>query len=263
MNNEMHEGHRARMRKSAESDPDLNSFNEYQTMEFLLSYLIPRKDTNPIAHTLIDTFGNLNAVFHANYDELFSIPNMTSNAASFLTHFYSFVRKSELSKEQPRPTLQNVTEAAKILAPYFYERDEERIYCAALDLNDKLLQVALIGEGGVDNVAINNNKILGIVTRTKAKKIIIAHNHPAGNLNPSKQDIDATNTLFIMLSSANSLLSDHIIFSDKGYFSFYEHGLLDSYMQRYDNIYGTNTYEEKRKRSPLNYYIFEPPEKEK
>lgn len=259
----IHEGHRARLREAADLDPDLTSFNDYQTLEFILSYLLPRKDTNPIAHELIDTFGSLDNVFHANFDELYKISNMTANAASFLTHFYAFVRKAEQSKSGPRPILENVNQAVEVLKPYFHGRDEERIYCAALDLNDKLLQVMLIGEGGVDNVAINNNKVLGLVTRTKAKKIILAHNHPSGGLRPSQQDVDTTNTMFIMLAGVNAILSDHIIFTDDGYFSFYENGLLDQCMQRYDRIYGTDAYAERRKNSSLQYYVLEPSEKKR
>ena len=102
-----HDGHRARLRQAADLDPDLTTFSEYQTLEYLLSFVIPRKDTNSIAHNLIDEFGSLNGVLHASRQELFEIPNMTNNAAAFLANFYSFVRKSEQSKSKAKPVIKS------------------------------------------------------------------------------------------------------------------------------------------------------------
>lgn len=254
----LHEGHRARLRAAAQNDPDLASFSDYQTLEYLLSFLIPRKDTNPIAHNLIDEFGSLNAVFHASSEELYDIPNMTHNAAVIISSLYSIIRKSEMSRIKAKQQLARISDAVDFLRPYFIGRYEERIYCVALDINDKVLQLAPISEGNADSATINNNKLFSIITRNKAKKIILAHNHPAGSLQPSAQDINVTRSYFLILQTLDAVLSDHLIFTDEGYFSFYEHGILDDMALSPKGNYGNNSYEEVRARKLQGIYVYEP-----
>ena len=254
----VHDGHRARMRKASELDPELVSFSDYQTLEFILSFLIPRKDTNKIAHDLIDIFGSLNAVFHASTTELRTVKNMTETAACFLSHFNAFMRKSEMSRHLPKPYMRKVTEAVEILRPYFYERNAERVYCAALDQNSRVLQIVFISEGLADIAELNNDRIFSLITRTKAKKVILAHNHPAGSLEPSDNDVALTQTLFTMLPTLGAVLSDHIIFSEYGYFSFYEEHVLDRFALNVDRIYGSNIFSEMRMRKTSGQYVLEP-----
>lgn len=261
----MHEGHRARLRAAVENDPDMATFSEYQTLELILSYLIPRRDTNPIAHELIQEFGTLYNVFQASKEELFAIKGMTNTAASFISSFYSIMRKSEASRLKSNGKLTMVKDVVKLLGPNFIGRDEERVYCITLDLNDNIKNVTLIGDGSVDSVSLNNNKILVLVTRFKAKKVIIAHNHPAGAMCPSLQDIEATRSLFVLLAGANAILSDHIIFNNDGeYYSFFEHGLLDDLS--IEIMGGNKKIEDKakelRSKRAAGIYIFEPKAKD-
>ncbi|MBR2967952.1 MAG: hypothetical protein IKC35_04150 [Clostridia bacterium] len=253
-----HDGHRARLRQAADLDPDLTTFSEYQTLEYLLSFVIPRKDTNSIAHNLIKEFGSLNGVLHASRQELFDVPNMTNNAAAFLSSFYSFVRKSELSKCKTKPVIANVLQAVEVIMPYFYERNGELAYLAAMDINDKVLQIVQISEGLSDYTTIDTNKIVSVVTRTKAKKVILAHNHPSGSLRPSKQDVETTSMLFYVLQSIHTVLSDHLIFTDAGFFSFYNNGLMDSLFINSGKMYGLDTTENLKSCRAEGVYVYEP-----
>lgn len=256
-----HEGHRQRLREAAEKDPDLMSFSDFQTLEFLLSFVIPRKDTNPIAHTLIDMFGSLNGVFHASKYDLLEAPNMTNTAATLISNYYAIYRKSELSKQKPKAIVSNVKQAIEVLSPYFIGRQEEHAYCMTMDLNDRVLQVAPISEGLVDFTTLDNNKIVSLVTRTKAKKLIIAHNHPSGTLLPSQQDRDATKALFYILQTIDTYLTDHIIFTDNGQFSFFDAGLLDELLLNTEKFYGIKTNANLlQTRRAKGIYIYDPTE---
>ena len=97
MEKQLHEGHRARLRQSAKQDEELTSFSEFQVLEYFLSFIIPRKDTNPIAHALIEAFGSLYGVFQATEEELYSINGMTQNAACFIADFLPISRKIQCS----------------------------------------------------------------------------------------------------------------------------------------------------------------------
>lgn len=214
------------MKASAEADPELKAFSEVQTLELLLNYIIPRKDTNPIAHKLIEKFGSFSAVFSASRDELKEVPSMTDNAASLVSNFLAIYRKIEISRSAPKRRIVTTADAVKILYPYFIARDEEHVYCLTLDINDNVIHTFDISEGISDSADIKMNKLMSIATRTKAKKIVVAHNHPAGSLEPSRHDVDVTFMLYMMLKSIGVVLSDHLIFTDSGYFSFFDNGLI-------------------------------------
>lgn len=251
MEKQLHEGHRARLRQSAKQDEELTSFSEFQVLEYFLSFIIPRKDTNPIAHALIEAFGSLYGVFQATEEELYSIKGMTQNAACFIADFLPISRKIQCSCFASQKYVSRLSDAVNVLRPYFYGRNSEFIYCLALDLNDRLLQICKISDGEADSVVINNNKILTLVTRTKAKKIILAHNHPAGNIKPSDSDLQATRMLNVLLAGVNARLSDHIIFSGDEYFSFYESDLLACFSD--DNSHYAN--EQRRKKRSEGIYM--------
>ena len=81
----IHKGHRQRMRESARRDPELNSFSDVQILEYLLAFATPQRDTNPIAHALLDKFGSLIAVFRASAEELVKVTGVTVAAAEIIS----------------------------------------------------------------------------------------------------------------------------------------------------------------------------------
>lgn len=252
----IHEGHRERMRTAVENDPDLMSFSDFQTLELVLSYLIPRKDTNPIAHALINEFGSLYNVFQAPRQSLYNIRGMTNTAASFISTFYSIMRKSESSRQKKKDRLAMVQDVVEMMAPNFIGREEERIYCITLDINDVIKRISFVSDGFIDTVNLNYNRILSIATQYAAKKIIVAHNHPSGNLDPSPEDDSITRTLFVLLANSNIILSDHIIFNNDGnYYSFFEHGVLDDLAA--EMMGGSEYMHEVRKKRTAGVYIFD------
>ena len=79
-----HKGHRERL-KTRFLNSGLDSFTDVQALELLLFYAIPMKDTNPIAHALLNRFGSLSQVLEASPEELMKVPGIGENAAVFLT----------------------------------------------------------------------------------------------------------------------------------------------------------------------------------
>ena len=252
----IHDGHRKRMREAAENDTDLSSFSDFQTLELVLSFLIPRRDTNPIAHALINEFGSLYNVFQAPKQSLYEISGMTETAASFISLFYSILRKSEMSRHSRRTKLAMVRDVVEVMGPNFIGREEERVYCVTLDINDNIKRITLVSDGYIDTVDLNLNRILAVATQQSAKKIIIAHNHPSGNPEPSEQDKIVTRTLFVLLANANIILSDHVIFNNDGnYYSFFEQGTLDDLAA--EVLGGAEHMKEVRQRRISGMYIFD------
>ena len=253
----IHEGHRQRLKFAVDNDPEMDSFGEHQVLEYLLTFLIPRKDTNPIAHELIDNFGNLYGVLSATYEELCRVPNMTKNAAHLLPNLISIVRKAELSRIKNKMRSNNIDDAVELFRPYFIGRNYEKLYMASLDINDRVMQVNCISDGMANFSTIDVSKIMAIISRNKATKIILAHNHPAGTLSPSNEDVLCTSTLAITLNTVGTVIVDHLIFTTDDYFSFYQHDMMGDILSANDKIFGTKYAVMVRCRRNAREYVLE------
>ncbi|MBR2971109.1 MAG: hypothetical protein IKC48_04885 [Clostridia bacterium] len=227
-----HDGHRERLRQAAYMDPDLSSFSDYQTLEFLLSFTIPRKDTNEIAHELLERFGSMDAVFKASPAELFDVPNMTQNASYLISYFNSIHRKILISKAKETRTMTSYAQAKRILSPYFADLPIENVYMATLDINNKVMSIVKVNSGYVDSSPFDISKVVSVATSIKAKEIVVAHNHPGGNPQPSAQDRTLTSVLYMTLSAMNIELADHLIFAGDSAYSFFIHGNFDGNAER-------------------------------
>lgn len=253
----IHEGHRERLRMSVDKDPEMEALSDYEVLEYLLSFLIPRKDTNPIAHELIDTFGSFYGVLCANFDELFAIKNMTKNAARMLPNFLAIARRAEISRTSRSHKLTTVKDAADILRPYFLGRNYECLYMMLLDINDRIISIDLLSKGISNITTVDVSKIVGKISRSQACKIIFAHNHPGGNLHPSNEDIHMTNSLAHIITSMGKQLIDHLIFCGEKYYSFYENQRMNKIIQNADEVMGTNKSKEVQSRLFVDKYIEE------
>ena len=253
----IHAGHRQRIKLAVDNDSELDSFSDHEVLEYLLSFLIPRRDTNPIAHELIETFGNLFGVFTASPEDLFKINGMTKNAAHLLPNLTAVIRKAELSRVKCKQTIRHVDAAVKLLTPYFMNRNSERCYIVCLDINDRLIQVCFVGDGIANFSVINIQKIVAAVTRLQASKVILAHNHPGGTRSPSREDYAATSALALVLNTMGTYLIDHIIFTSDGYYSFYQNDDMSVIFSKNDNVFGTDNARLIRSRRTNGEYMLE------
>lgn len=261
-NKNIHEGHRERLRQSVDKDPEMQTFSDFEVLEYLLSFLIPRKDINPIAHELIDTFGSLYGVLCANFDELFAIKNMTTNAARLLPNLLAIVRRAEISRTSRLNRLTTVKDAVNILRSYFMGRNYECLYMMMLDINDRIISIDLLSKGMANITTVDISTIVGKISRSQACKVVFAHNHPGGNLHPSNEDIHMTNSLAHLITSMGKQLIDHLIFCGDEYYSFYENYRMDKIIQNADEIMGTSKSKEVQSRLFVDRYVQENPQEE-
>ncbi|MCL2798280.1 MAG: hypothetical protein FWD58_09560 [Firmicutes bacterium] len=258
----LHSGHRARVKMSADRDPDFTTFSDHEVLEYILFNTIPRIDVNPLAHLLIETFGSFSGVLNANINELKQVSyvskelgrtlNVGEETARSLICIIPAARKAEMSRLKNQSVLNHTAAAAQYLQPYFMNRGTEHVYLASLNNSDRVISVDLITVGDTNFSTVEIKKIVETACRHKAAKVVIAHNHPAGTLQPSQDDTDVTARLVIALMSINIVLSDHLIFAGDGYYSFFAHGDFESIYTYIDSIFGTNLVKEIRLK-PKNY----------
>lgn len=206
----VHENHRARVRETIRKTgvgniPDIN------LLEYLLFYSIPRKDTNEIAHRLIDTFGSLNGVFNADYEQLLEVEGMGESSALFISMIPGISRRYIESAEKRRINLSEPSDAMEYVRTKFFGEKKEVFYMICLDALGNLINCCKLGEGNPETVVFDKRSVLETAFRNNADKVIFAHNHPNGIAAPSRNDIETTNEMQSLLRKCGIRLADHII----------------------------------------------------
>ena len=214
----MHEGHRERVKRRFRQE-GLDSFSDIQALELLLFYVIPRVDTNPIAHALLDHFGSLSQVLEASPEELMKVPGIGENAAVFLTLIPQMGRFYMVDRANHVKVLPTLEQCADYLVPHFFGRKLETVFILCLDAKCKLLCCKELGEGGTNSAGVSIRKIVETAIGVNATTVVLAHNHPSGIALPSREDVETTRRLAQALDAVGIILADHIIVADEDFVS--------------------------------------------
>ena len=220
----IHSGHRQRL-KDRFLKEGLDHFEELYVLELLLYYCIPQKDTNPIAHSLLDHFGSLTAVLEATPEELQKVPGIGKNAAAFLTLIPQVGRYYQIKRAEPGDILRTIEQCGNYLVPYFYGREHETVFLLCLDAKCKVLGCKEVGEGSVNSAAVPIRRIVEIALGANATSVILAHNHPSGLAIPSGEDVQTTRRLAAALDAVEIVLSDHIVVAEDDFVSMVQSGV--------------------------------------
>ena len=219
----IHDGHRERMKKRF-LEEGLDGFTQIQALELLLFYCIPQKDTNPLAHALLDRFGSLSQVLEAPVEELRKVPGVGAHTAIFLhliTEAGRFYLVNRSSQESILPSLES---CAEFMLPFFFGRKVETVFLLCLDAKCKVLCCKEIGEGSVNAAGISVRRVVETALNAGASTVVLAHNHPSGLALPSAEDIQTTRRVALALSAVEIHLADHIVVADGDYVSMVQSG---------------------------------------
>lgn len=219
----IHDGHRQRL-KERFLQGGLDNFTDVQVLELVLFYCIPRKDTNPIAHALLDHFGSLSQVLEASVEELQKVPGIGENTAIYLTMLTQVGRYYLVDRSQREVILPTIDKCGAYLLPYFFGRSVETVYLLCLDAKCKVLCCREIGQGSVNSAGISVRKIVEVALGANATTVVLAHNHPSGLALPSAEDIQTTRRVAAALSAVEVHLADHIVVADGDYVSMVQSG---------------------------------------
>lgn len=228
MHMSIHDGHRERL-KERFAEYGLDNFSDLNTLELLLFYAIPRRDTNPIAHELLNRFGSLEAVMNASERELMEVPGIGRNAAILMRLVPQIVKKSQVSKASEIRFISNSTDAGKYMLPRFMNEQDEVVYMMCLDSKRSVICCLEMGRGVVNAVDTNIRRIVETALKYKACSVIIAHNHPSGIALPSREDDYFTNRLFKALETIGIRLEDHLIIVGDDFVSLADSGVMSMY----------------------------------
>lgn len=216
----VHDGHRARLRNRIKRY-GFESLEDHEKLEYLLYPFIPRRDTNPIAHDLLSTFGSFKKVLDAETTDLVEVRGMTENAALYLHTLPDVISAYMLSEKEKR--LLGPKECAEYCIARIGRKKEEHTLIVYLDDGGRILKSEDYG-GARHSVGVNRDKIVQNAVKSGAAYVVLGHNHPNGQLDPSDADIDATNRIAQALGVVNVKLGDHLIVSECDYYSMQTNG---------------------------------------
>ena len=219
----VHDGHRERLKERFRTE-GLDGFTEVQVLELLLFYSVPRKDTNEIAHALLEKFGTLAQVLDANPADLEKVPGMGSSSALFLKLLIAAGRRYQISRTESASILRTVEQCGAYLQPRFFGRKHEAVFLLCMDAKCKVLACKQVGEGSVNSAGVPIRRIVETALSANATMVVLAHNHPSGLALPSADDIQTTKRLAVALDTVEITLIDHLVFSDDDYVSMAQSG---------------------------------------
>ena len=225
LQNQIHAGRRQKLRDRFRAD-GLEHFNECEVLEFALGFCVPRVDTNPAAHSLINHFGNLNAVVNANPSELAKVYGIGEQTAAFL-HFLQAMTTYLAKHRAEHSKIVTPDDAVDELQPLMSSYAEERFLVACLDNAGNIIKIHTITNHELDMVHVNIREIIAVITATKTAQVVLAHNHLNENPLPSVNDMQLTRRLVITFQNLGIKLLDHLIFAHNTYYSFHCSGLLE------------------------------------
>jgi DNA repair protein RadC len=230
--NNVHSGHRARLREKFKKGKEL--FSEHELLELLLSYSIARKDTNELAHNLINRFGSLSNVLSASPELLCQVEGVGETTANLLA-LVGYISTQSKNQKLKTATLNNIDEVKKIAISLFEGLDHEVFYMLYLDGKRKVLGYTLLDDGKTNSVIMNFERFSKDILIYKPKSAVVLHNHFAKFPYPSKEDDGATLKIITFLNFHNVTLFDHVIVSGNEIYSYFYDNRIQKLKQSLDS----------------------------
>lgn len=210
-----HKEHRRRV-KERFLQSGLTGFAPHEILELLLFYAIPQKDTNVLAHKLIDRFGSVRGVFSASYEELCEVDGVGDHAATllrFLPPLASYVRME--AEQEHKRVFETTEDLGEFFLSQFAGVSEETVLLLTLDNSFHMLGCQRVGSGTVNSVGVTVRRMVEIALSAQASMVVLAHNHPTGLAIPSQEDLNTTRTVSEAFTAVGIPLVEHILVANR------------------------------------------------
>ncbi|MBQ9543372.1 JAB domain-containing protein [Ruminococcus sp.] len=212
--NSLHSGHRERMRTRFRTHNDLEGFAEHEVLEMLLFNILPRVNTNEIAHRLLKKFGNIRTVLTASVTDLCQVQGVGIKCAEQLTFLGQVFRRAE---RESFLTVQadDIENLSAYLRNFFYADQVERLCAFSVNDAGKVSGCSVLSVGISDKVNFDIDELKRFLLYNDSKSLVLSHNHPFGKSEPSPEDIALTRQLYMLLDGKAHLI-DHVIVGADG-----------------------------------------------
>lgn len=223
---ELHKNHRQRMKERIRTQ-GIFGLQEHEVLEYLLYYAVQRRDTNPLAHRLIQHCGSLSGVLSASYEDLLTVHGVTPHIAFFLTTLSDIMDYSAAKKAREQKICLAEAEERKAFARgQLREVKREQACVILLNHNKNVIAVRADFAGGFDSVSIDVREIMTLCLQKHAVYLVFAHTHPNGVITPSTKDMETTAHIKHALQGIGVTVLDHVIVAQDRAYSFAENMIL-------------------------------------
>lgn len=218
-------GHRARLRERLLYG-GAEALADYEVLEYLLFAAIRQGDTKPVAKRLIERFGSLAGVLNAEPGALTQVRGMGETSAAALKSVALAARRMARNEVQQKPVLGSWQALLDYLTIDMAHLTKERVRILYLDTRNRLMMDYLAQEGTVDEAAIHPREVVKQALDIGASAMILVHNHPSGNPEPSRADIQITHRIAEAGRLLGIVVHDHVIVGRNGHASLKAKGLI-------------------------------------
>jgi DNA repair protein RadC len=219
------DGHRARLRQRLiEGGPDV--LLDHELIEYLLALAIERRDTKPLAKALLREFGGIGPLLTADAESLQRVSGMGETSAAAIKIVHAACLRLLKAEIMERPVLSSWQAVLDYLRADMAFSDVERVRVLHLNARNMLIRDELMHEGSVDQSAIYVREVIRRALEIGSTSIILVHNHPSGDPQPSQADISVTRNIAEAGKRLGISVHDHIIIGSAGHSSLRTLGLI-------------------------------------
>jgi len=217
--------HRKRL-KGKFINSGLDALLDYEALELLLSFSIPRKDVKPLAKELLREFNSIKGVIDAELSVLTGVKGITAHTAILVKLVKEIGVLYLKDKAGEKIQISCTAELLNFCKMSFGGLKDERFCIISLNAQNRVIEMDTIQEGIVNQAIVYPRKVLECSLKRKASSIILVHNHPSGHVRPSEADIRLTKLIQETAKVMDIAVHDHIIIGENKVFSFREEGII-------------------------------------
>ncbi|RYG58763.1 MAG: DNA repair protein RadC [Alphaproteobacteria bacterium] len=225
MTDHANDGHRERLRARFTGTGGAG-VADYELLELALTFAIPRKDVKPLAKEMLRIFGNLSGVMTATPEQLAAVKGLGPASVAFIQVVQQLALRVRREKVVGQPLLASRLELLDYLYTKFASVEREEFHVLYMDSKMKLVADEKLFSGTLHEVTASPRDVLKRALELNSSGIIVAHNHPSGNPEPSAADFAFTEQLMMACAAMGVDLHDHVVVGTEAHYSFSSHGKL-------------------------------------
>ncbi|MBU0516341.1 MAG: DNA repair protein RadC [Proteobacteria bacterium] len=229
-------GHRGRLRDKFLAF-GLEKFTDEEVLELLLTLATPRQDCKQQARALMKNFGNLRRVFEADREELARIKGIGPKNALGIKLIHQVARRYLRERLIHGEALSSSSQAFEFLNLTMRDLKREVFRVIFLTNKNRVITTEDVFSGTLTRSAVYPREVVSRALHHGAAKLIIAHNHPAGDPRPSADDLNLTRQLVMACGTVDIGVMDHLIIGDNQYYSLADQGHLKNFRQEAERVF--------------------------
>ena len=223
-----HDGHRKRLTDLA-FNAGVENMSDVQVVEFLLTYIFPRGDVNPLAHRLLSTYGDLTHILTASATDLMTVKGLNERSAKKLSLFQGLFFAYINARMGRKPRVENKAEIIDMVEDMLRFRTNEYMLLLGFSPTNFLCGKKIVSRNLRNEVGMPVLELSGFLSSTKPTSFVIAHCHPYGLSTPSAEDEDALQVVQKICFDCGVNLIDSYILGEDGVYGQVEKKLVRTY----------------------------------